>query len=279
MLKHIKRLGLIAVAIAIVAFAVNMFLGPHAIAAGGLTGLAIILERLLHIDRSIIVLVGNVLVLILTFFLLGREVFFNTVFGSMLLPVFLRLVPHYMLVSDPMLSMVAGSVLFGAAVSLLYANRASSGGTAVPPLIFKKYFNLNTSVGLFLSDGVVVALSLLVFNVDSFFYAVFSILITSITMRYIETGMNRKKMVYIISEQSEAITADILTKVNRGVTIVPVVGAYEGTERQMLMVTLDGRNYRDLLAVVEQHDKAAFMVTGAVSDVYGKGFTYESGSV
>lgn len=279
MKKHIKRFGFITAAIAIVAFAVNMFLGPHAIAAGGLTGFAIILERLLEIDRSIIVLVGNLLVLVLTFFLLGREVFFNTVFGSMLLPVFLGLVPHYQLVSDPMLSMVAGSVLFGVAVSILYANRASSGGTAVPPLIFKKYFNLNTSVGLFLSDGVVVALSLLVFSVDSFFYAVFSILITSITMRYIETGMNRKKMVYIISEQSQALAADILQKINRGVTIVPVIGAYEGVERQMLMVTLDGRNYRDLLVLVKQHDKAAFMVTGAVSDVYGQGFTYESGSV
>jgi len=108
---------------------------------------------------------------------------------------------------------------------------------------------------------------------------VFSILITSLTMRYIETGMNRKKMVYIISEQSEAITADILTKVNRGVTIVPVIGAYAGTERQMLMVTLDGRNYRDLLTVVDRHDKTAFMVTGMVSDVHGQGFTYESGSV
>ena len=279
MIKWIKKVGYIVLAIAIVAFCVNMFLGPHAIAAGGLTGLAIILESLFGFDRSIVVLVGNGIVILAALLFLGKEAFLNTVIGAGLLPVFIYLVPHYMLVTDPMLSMVAGSVLFGIAASILYANNASSGGTAVPPLIFKKYFGMSTSLGLLLSDGVVVLLSLLVFSVDSFFYAIFSIVITSLTMRYIETGINKKKMVYIISEQSETITEDILTKVGRGVTLVPVIGAYERTQKQMIMVTLDGRNYRDLLDIVQAHDTEAFMITDTVSDVHGEGFTYESGSV
>jgi len=279
MVKWIKKIGTILFAIGLIAFCVNMFLGPHAIAAGGITGLAIMFEDWFAFDRSITVLAANALILSLALFLLGREVFLNTAIGAVFLPIFLRFIPKEMLVADPMLSMVAGSVLFGVAVSILYANRASSGGTAVPPLIFKKYFNLNTSIGLFLSDGLVVLLSLFVFSVDSFFYAIFSILITSITMRYIESGMNRKKMVYILSEQGEPITADILTKIGRGVTLIPVIGAYERTAKQMLMVTLDGKNYQDLLAIVSRHDKKAFMITDTVSEVHGKGFTYESGSV
>jgi len=274
-----KKLGYIILAIAIIAICVNLFLGPHAIAAGGLTGLAILLESLLEFDRGITVLAGNAVVLVLALLFLGREVFLNTVIGAGLLPLLIHIVPKEMLITDPMLSMVAGSVLFGIAVSILYANRASSGGTAVPPLIFKKYFGLSTSVGLFLSDGVVVLLSLFVFSVDSFFYAIFSILITSLTMSYIEAGMNKKKLVYILSEKSGPITEDILGKIGRGVTLVPVVGAYERTEKEMLMVTLDGKNYRELLTIVNEHDKSAFLITDTVTDVHGKGFTYESGSV
>jgi len=279
MITHIKKFATIIFAIGIIAFCVNMFLGPHAIAAGGITGLAIILENWFTFDRSITVLAANALILALALVLLGREVFLNTAVGAVFLPIFLRFIPKEMLITDPMLSMVAGSVLFGVAVSILYANRASSGGTAVPPLIFKKYFNLNTSIGLFLSDGAVVLLSLFVFSVDSFFYAIFSILITSLTMSYIESGTNKKKMVYIISEHNETITADILTKIGRGVTLVPVIGAYEREPRQMLMVTLDGKNYQELLAIVGRHDREAFMITDTVTDVHGKGFTYESGSV
>ncbi|MCL2568305.1 MAG: YitT family protein [Oscillospiraceae bacterium] len=279
MRNWLKKLTYILLAIALVAVSVNLFLGPHTIAAGGLTGLAIILERLLQLDRSVTVLVGNAIVILLTLLFLGREVFLNTVIGAGTLPIFIHLVPQRMLVTDPMLSMVAGSVLFGIGVSILYANRASSGGTAVPPLIFQKYWGLNPSIGLFLSDGFVVSFSLLVFSVDSFFYAVFSILITSITMTYIESGMNKKKMVYIFSEQDEAITADILTKIGRGVTLIPVIGAYERTQKQMLLVTLDGKDYRALLTIVNSHDPKAFLITDTVTDVHGKGFTYESGSV
>ena len=279
MLKLLKKLLQIIFAIALISAGVNMFLAPHNIAAGGLTGLAVILEAMLGLDRSIVIMVGNGAVLLITLIFLGKEIFFNTVIGASLLPFFIRLTPDIMLVQDTMLSMIAGSVIFGVAVSVLYRNNASSGGTSIPPLIFKKYFNMNTSIGLFLTDGVVVVLCLLVFSIDSFFYAIFSIFITSATMSYLETGVNRKKMVYIISEMHELISNDILHGIGRGVTIVPVIGAYNLEEKNMLMVTLNKKDYQRLLAIVDKHDKKAFMITDTVSDVHGKGFTYESGSV
>jgi uncharacterized membrane-anchored protein YitT (DUF2179 family) len=175
--------------------------------------------------------------------------------------------------------MIIGSVMFGIAVSILYSNKASSGGTSIPPLILKKYFNLNTSVGLFVTDGIVVILNLLVFSVDSFFYAMSSIFITSATMNYIESGMNKKKLVYIISDVSHSIKDDILNVIGKGVTIVPVIGAYRQKGMDMLMVTLDSKQYQQLVTIVNQHDEEAFMITDTVSDVHGRGFTYESGSV
>jgi len=279
MLKRIKRIVYIVFAIALIATAVNMFLGPHSIAAGGITGLAIIFETLFSFDRAITVLVANAIILAAGLVFLGKEVFFNTLIGAAMLPVFIRFIPQITLVEDPMLSMLAGSVLMAIAASTMYANQASSGGTALPPLIFKKYFGLSPSIGLFISDGVVIVLSLIVFNVDAFLYAIFSITITAIVMSFIETGIRKRKMVHIISDKSKEITHDILTKIERGVTLVPVIGAYEHTEREMIMVTLDSKNYRDLLNIVKSHDEHAFMITNNVSEVHGHGFTYNSGSV
>jgi len=279
MLKWIRKLVYITGAIILISICVNMFFGPHNIAAGGLTGLAIILESLMGLERSTVILIGNLALLVVTFIFLGKEIFLNTVIGAILLPVFIGIIPQITLVSDTMLSMVVGSVLFGAAVSVLYFNNASSGGTSIPPLILKKYFNVSTSVGLFFTDGVVVILCLLVFSVDTFFYAICSIFITSAAMNYIENGINKKKMVYIISDQNDLIKDDILHDVGRGVTIIPVIGAYKQNERQMRMVTLDKKNYQHLLSIVNKHDEKAFMITDTVSDVHGQGFTYESGSV
>jgi len=279
MLKLVKKIGSIVFAIILICIGVNMFMGPHSIAAGGITGLAIILEAYMGLERSMVVMIFNGVILLVTFVFLGKEVFLNTVIGASILPFFIGIIPQYKLVNDTMLSMVVGSVIFGVAVHILYSNKASSGGTAVPPLIFKKYFNLDTAIGLFISDGIVVVLCLLVFSVDLFFYAVFSIFITSATMRYLESGLSKKKMVYIISDMHEAIMNEIVYEIGRGVTIIPAIGAYRQNEMHMLMVTCHMRDYRQVVAVVDKHDKKAFLITDTVSDVHGEGFTYASGSV
>ncbi|MCL2224678.1 MAG: YitT family protein [Defluviitaleaceae bacterium] len=275
----IKKIACILFSIVLIAVCVNMFLGPHNIAAGGLTGLAIILEQWIGVSRSLVVYIGNGLVLILAFIFLGKEVFFNTFIGAALLPFFIGIVPRYTIINDTMLSMVIGSAIFGIAVSILYHNKASSGGTGIPPLILQKYFKLSPSIGLFITDGIVVILCLFVFDVDAFFFAIASIFITSATMNYIENGISKKKLVYIISDLHEIITQEILHEIKRGVTLIPSIGAFEQSQRPMLLVTLNSKDYQQLLTIVDRHDKEAFMITDTVSDVHGEGFTYESGSV
>jgi uncharacterized membrane-anchored protein YitT (DUF2179 family) len=279
MKKWLKKIIYITISIVLIAVAVNMFLGPHNIAAGGITGLAIILEELYNIDRSLVVFIFNMAILVITYIFLGKEVFFNTVIGAISLPIVMGFVPQTMLVNDTMLSMIVGSILFGIAVSILYNNNASSGGTSIPPLILKKYFNISTSIGLFFTDGMVVILSLFVFSVDSFFFAITSIFITSAAMNYIESGINKKKIVYIISDMSDTISQDIMNDISKGVTVIPVIGAYKKKEMQMLMITLNSKEYHQLVTIVNKYDKDAFMITDTVSDVHGRGFTYESGSV
>jgi len=279
MKNRIIKVGAVVIAVALIALAVNLFLGPHSIAAGGITGLSIVFEELFGFDRAITILVANGIILVATFIFLGKEVFFSTVIGAGLLPLFINLIPQHMMVMDPMLSMLTGSVIMAVAASIMYANHVSSGGTTVPPLIFKKYFGLNTSIGLFFSDGAVILLSMFVFSFDAFLYAIFALTITALAMGFIESGLRKRKMVYIISEKSKEITHDILTKIDRGVTLVPIIGAYERTEREMIMVILDSKNYRDLITIVDEHDKHAFMITENVSQVHGRGFTYDTGSV
>ncbi|MCL2718701.1 MAG: YitT family protein [Lachnospiraceae bacterium] len=280
MLKFwIKKLFFIIFAILLIAVGVNLFLAPHNIAAGGLTGLAVIAESYFGWDRTITIWVGQAIVAVLALVFLGKEIFFNTVIGAGLLPVFIAIIPRYQLINDTMLSMIAGSIMFGIAASTLYHNKASSGGTAVPPLIFQKYFNWRPSLGLLVIDCIVVTLCLLVFDVDTFFFAILSNIITSIVMTQIENGVNKKKCIYIISEKHKEITNELLYELGRGVTILPATGAYTGSSTPMLMLVVSKPYYRQLIEIVNKHDEKCFMVTNIVADVHGEGFTFESGSV
>ena len=269
----------IALGVTILAIAVNLFLGPHHIAAGGVTGLAIILEQLLNLDRSAVVMVFNMIILVITYIFLGKNMFLNTVIGGTLLPVMMGIIPQRMLVQDVMLSMIFGSILFGIGVSILFKNEASSGGTSIPPLIFKKYFNLSTSVGLLATDSIIVTMSIFVFGVESFFFAILSIIITAFTMNYVEDGLNKKKALMIISDYTKEVLDALLNEVQKGVTVVPVKGGYRQEEREMLMVVLSSQEYQKSLRIIRKYDPNAFVVTYNVSDVQGLGFTYDSPAI
>lgn len=275
----IIKIVYIIIAVTLLAVSVNLFLGPHHIAAGGVTGLAIILEDVLNLDRSLVVLLFNIVILVLTIIFLGKKIFLNTVIGGTLLPIMLGVIPHAMIIEDIMLSVIFGSFIFGMGVAILFRNDASSGGTSIPPLIFKKYFKLNTSIGMFFTDLIIVTLSIFVFGVEAFFFAVFSIIITSVTMNYIEVGLNRKKTIFMLSESTPSIIDDIYHEVKRGVTLIPVKGGYNEKDLQMMMVTLNSKDYQQVRRIIDRHDEEAFVIAYDVADVHGRGFTYESPTV
>lgn len=276
MKNTMKQIPIVTLAIAILGVSINMFLAPHHIAAGGVSGIGILAEQAFGIDRALVVLVLNVVMLILTFFFLGNTVFIRTVIGSMLLPLSLAIVPEVMVTQDRLLSVIFGSALFAVGVAILYKIGASSGGTTIPPLIFKKYFGLNTSVGLLFTDAIIVLFNIFVFGVEEFLYAILSIVITSIVMSYIETGLKRRKAIMIMSETHiEAIKLVLQANSNRGITVFSVSGGYTGTEKNMLMIVMDNQEYPGLLKLINEVDSKAFVIAYNVSEVHGLEFTYQ----
>ena len=133
----VKQIILITIGIFFIGVSINMFLGPHYVAAGGASGIGILVESAFYIDRALVVLILNVLLLVLAFFFLGKEVFYRSVIGSLMLPLALAITPEVMIIDDRLLSVIFGSAFFGAGVAILYKIEASSGGTTIPPLIFK----------------------------------------------------------------------------------------------------------------------------------------------
>lgn len=272
----IKQIPLVTLSLALIGISINMFLAPHHIAAGGVSGIGVLVEQAFGINRATTVLVLNLLMLILTFFFLGRPVFIKTVIGSMLLPISLAVVPEIKAVEDPFLAVIFGSAIFAVGVAILYKIGASSGGTTIPPLIFQKYFGISTSLGLLLTDAVIVIFNIFVFGTEAFFFAILSLVLTSIVMNYIETGMKRRRAVMIMSENHiDAIKVALLENLNRGITVFSVSGGYTGNEKNMLMIILTNQEYQSILKVIDEIDKSSFIIAYSVSEVHGLGFSYQ----
>lgn len=262
-------------ALLILGVSINLFLGPHHVAAGGVSGLGILFESAFGMNRALVILALNSLMLVLAILFLGKKLFLKVLFGSIVFPLVIAIVPETMVTSDRLLSVIFGSAIFALGVAILYNNNSSSGGTTIPPLIFKKYFHLNTSIGLLLTDAVVVSLNLLIFGFEEFLYAILSIVITSIVTTYIETGLNRKKSIMIMSEDSlEEIRIRLTAEIGRGLTLLEAKGGYNRKPKEVLLIVTTDQEFTRIKPLIKEIDPTAFVIANNVAEVTGSGFTY-----
>lgn len=269
---QILRYLTIILALELVAISINYFYAPAKVAAGGATGLAILLNELVGVDRAVTVLVVNLLMIILAAIFLDRGTTMRITFGSLLLPVLLKITPSEQILTDRPFAVLVGGAIFAVGVAMLYRVEASSGGAAVPPMILKKYFRITPAISLLVIDTVVSLGNLLMDGVAAFILAMFSLIITAVVMNYIETGLDRRKMVYITSNERIEAIKQYLTKHDTSYTLMAVRGGYTGGDRDMLMVILDNQDYNHLVRGIHQIDPAVFMVAYDISEAHGGTF-------
>lgn len=266
----IKQVLIVTISIVILGISINMFMAPHNIAAGGVSGIGVLAEVAFGIDRAIIVLILNIVMLALAYIFLGKATFANILLGSLLLPLALAVIPENKIIDDRMISILAGSAFFGIGVAILYRNNASSGGTTIPPLIFRKFYNINTSIGLLVTDMTIVIFNIFVFGIESFFWAILSLIVTSIVMSYIETGLDRKRVMLInsishLTDIAEAALAEGHSKVRYYHTF----DKYHDLDDLTLMLLLDNLEYPNMLKIVQSIDPSAIIITYNVAELHG----------
>lgn len=266
------RVVMLVIALEIIALSINFFYDPINVAAGGATGVAILLDAAFGINRALTVLIINIAMIILAAIFLDKSTVRNIAFGSFLLPVLMYITPSHRLVEDAVLAVIIGGAVFASGIAILYRLEASSGGTTVPPMILKKYFKINSALSLLAIDMVVTLFNLLVSGTNAFFLAAFSLVITSIVMRYIETGLDLKHQVTIMSNERLADIQTMLLQEDQSLTVFDVRGGYTDNNKEMLMVMVDNANYGRMLRRVHDIDQNAFIVTTNVHEVHGGTF-------
>ncbi|WP_127848735.1 YitT family protein [Lacticaseibacillus hulanensis] len=264
------RLAFITAALAVIAVAINLFFAPHGVAAGGATGMAIIIQEMAVVPVFISTLGINLVMLLLASFLLPRATTLRILYGSLVLPLIMALIPETKIVADRTLAVMVGSVVIAVGFTMLYAVDASSGGTTVPPLIFLRFWNIKTATSLFVVDFGVCLLNIPVSGMEAFILSVFSIGITKLSMSYMQTGLDRKRMLHVISRSDLPQIHGRLREVFGGSVDLVLISGTEGNwGHDVLLVVLEQSEYKNVVRVVHGMDPQALIIAGEVAEVHG----------
>ncbi len=263
----------------LMAFSLYFFLEPNTIAPGGVTGLAIIVQKLTGIPIDITNLAINIPLFITGILVLGRVFGVKTAYATLVLSAFIRLFIIFFgdgvaVTGDILLAAIYGGVIMGLGLGFVFRYGGTTGGTDLAGAILNKYFpNISTSKLMMGLDLVIVALAGLVERkVETSLYSVITLYILVKLADFIVEGLGYGKAFYIISAKSEEIGRHILNEIGRGVTVLEGRGLYTGSRRDVLLCVVNRVQVAKLKELVYNVDKKAFIMVTTVHEVLGEGF-------
>ncbi|MBQ6222200.1 MAG: YitT family protein [Solobacterium sp.] len=261
----------------ILAVSVVWFIIPYNILSGGVAGIAVALEPLLHLNKMVF---ANVLVIVLLgagTMVLGKQFFLTTALSSLLYPVFTSLLSRtaYIPQIDPVLASFYGGLLGGVGIGIVMRTGASTGGMDIPPMIIHKLTGMKINTLVMITDGLTVLLGLSLYGIEEVLVGMISVFASSYAIGKVLTfGSATSKSVQIISREWQKITTEINMTFERGATVFDAIGSYSGEPKKVILVVVSERQYNHLIDTIKSIDPTAFIITTDAADMHGEGFTY-----
>ncbi len=273
-----KRYIFLFIGTLVYALAYNLFFFKNNIVYGGASGISIIAQNL--IDPSLTILVLNIFLLILSFFLLGKRQTIDSVVGSILFPLFVKLtadIGNYIIIdnSDLLLITIIGGVCVGIASGIVFKSGFTTGGTDILNQIISKYFKISIGTSMLLIDGVIVLIGGFFFGWTRVLYAIIVLYIINILVDKVVLGISNNKAVYITTDKDDEVIDYLLNELKLGITLIETRGGYTNKKDQIIMCVVPTSEYFKVSEGIDQIDPKAVIL---VTDAYQTSGTYTGNS-
>ena len=284
--KFWKELFIMTAGMTIAAAAVYYFLMPSKLVVGSITGLSIVIGKLLNIAGigikvSQVIVIINAILLVLAWILIGKEFGAKTVYTALILgplvdfwekvlPIDRLLEPGQMsLMNDPWFDLICFVLILSASQTILFNINASTGGLDILAKIVNKYLHIDIGTSVTVAGAIICCTA---FAINPFRLVVIGLIgtwINGLALDYFTAGLNRRKRVCIISSQYERLRKYIIEDLERGCSLYNVTGGYNGHQNVEIQSLLTQDEFAHLMDYMKTNDIHGFITAGNVSEIYG----------
>lgn len=275
------------------------FLLPYNMAPGGVGGISQILKFLFGMPNGISMILINIPLFVLSFIFIGRSFGSKSIYGMIIcsamtdlisFPVLHKIgivsdlaqftfevkgrIVYAMLPPEEMfLSAIAGSVLLGLGLGLIFRFRGSTGGTDIPVAMIKQKANISIGSGYYIVEtGIILAVAVFMMDPKLLIWGYINLFIASRITNLVSEGLPYVKGVYIISNNVDEIRGVIFDELQRGLTLFKAMSGFNQRDINVIFCVLNRRQVPLLTDMVKEIDPDAFMIVTDVYDVMGYGF-------
>lgn len=276
----VKRYLLLLVGLFIAAFAYNLFFLRYGIVCFGVSGISIVLNEF-GVNPTIFMFIANIILLFISFLVLGYDKTKNSILGSLLFPVFVTLTAYlteYIKLDNVELIVVAifGAVLSGLGYGLVFKAGFTTGGTDILNQILVKYMKVSMGNAMIIIDGLVVLSAKLAFSWEIVLYGFIVLYMISVITDKVILGISQSKAFYIVTEKKDLVKEFLLSITDGGVTIVDARGGYTNNKTYLLLGVVPTKQYFWVKEGLKEIDNNIFFLACDTYEVSNKGDRDES---
>ena len=258
-----------------------LFQVPFNIVAGGLSGLALIINLFTDWPIGIMYWAMNIPMFVLGFLYLGRWPFLIRTLIAVSIFSFLidwlqlvlpPLLTPYPLTDNLLLATVYGGIVGGIGSGLLYRAGGTIGGTSIIGRILQNKTGLPLSQTYFFADGIIILLAGIVFGWELALYGLLMMFISGLASDYTLEGPSTTRVATVITNSPQAVSNALISELGRGVSYWEITGAYTGQQRYMLTSTVSRPQVSQVRQVISNVDPDAFVTISMGHNALGEGF-------
>lgn len=253
----------------------NVFLMPHKLLSGGVSGIALIMNYLFGLNPGVLLFFFNIPIFIAGYKFVDREFILLSLVGMTAFSVSIdafSFLKDIIFIDDTLLSCLYGGVLNGIGMGIVFRNRASQGGVDIVAVIVKKYFSMNLGSTSLMINFIIVGIGSMFYGLKLAMYTLVSMYVSSAVLDRVQQGFGSSKSVMIITDNEQQVADTILRTLDRGVTYLEGEGAYTGNRKRVIYCIVKLNQLAKLKQIVREVDSNAFMAVSDTSEVLGHGF-------
>lgn len=275
-MKLLKQYVSITLGCALMALAFDWFYAPNELTLGGFTGIAQVINFFVPaLPVGVTVIVLNAPLFLMSLKRFGKRFLVRSFFAVAVNSIFIDLINavYTFQPMDKLLGCIYGGVLVGVSLGWLLREEATTGGTELGAWLLKaKIPGLSIGTLCLAIDLTIIVFYAAVFrSLENALYGGIALYISTKVMDMVVYGGSAAKLAYIISNEQEKITHELLAR-DMGVTRLTAEGAYTHNDKPVLLCAVRRREIVAVKRLVNEIDPTAFFIVCDAREVLGEGF-------
>lgn len=274
--KKATRLGLMVIGVFLLGLNYNLFLVENNLVIGGMSGLAIVFNKLWGWNNQFFIYGSSFVLLIVSFIVFGYKKTRPAIVGTILYPLMVSLtVPisnflgQYFVFEDFITTIMFTSILYGFASALVYKMGFNTGGSDIIMNIMIKYMHMPEGKATFIMNIIIILFAGVVLGVNKVVYAIIILYISSLIVDKMLIGISKSKLFIIETSKVEEVSNVIINELHLGVTILKAEGGYKRDNKELLMCAISTGDYYMFKEIILEIDKNAFFIINDCYDIEG----------